>query len=680
MIAAKAKGQPTAALHWRTALALFGLLAGIYLLTSGGHTYSIDEELMFGVTENLVLHGSFAVNAADSEEAPIYSTYGPGQSLVAVPFYVLGWLLALAFPDGAYAWITRALVGWLNPFVTAATAALLYLVVVWLGYSRRVALGTALLYGLATMAWHYSKTFFAEPLTALLLFAGFAVSLAATRQAEFTDPLRHARMVLALLALAGLLAGLAPTVKIQAGIVLPLLGLYVALVVLRIYFVHTHTIRFVRPASRQQRLRQSAARVAATRLLAWVGGVLVALVLLVLAQWLLYGSPANSGYSGIGDVIGYILSRNPLEGIYRQVFSSGKGILWFVPPLLLWPFGVWLLWRHNRDVALLCVLMALGHIVFYAYWIAWHNADAWGPRFLVMALPFFVLPLAAFLSTLRGWRTPLRTAALTLTLLLTIPVQVGGVAINYTAYRSLPGERSSYRFSDSALVAHLSLAAQQVRQVYDTNIAPGSVGLVRGFAYSEGQRDQGQQVPRWMLPRATISLRPPDGEYMLLHMQLGGCLPEGLPPAQVALRLDGEPLLIDTPCPPQTYRMLLPTRRATLTLSSTAWNPPNVGIEREDGPLGVRLQDLQVVVDDGQVLPIRGALVPVAPMPSGAGPVTIREWVSDYRYGHWDFWWWYLAHSGFPIVPSMLLAALWFALALGMVAWGSYRLWAPGRV
>jgi hypothetical protein len=671
-----AKGQLTAALHWRTTLALFVLLSGVYLLTSGGHTYSIDEELMFGVTENLVLRGSFAVNAADSAEAPIYSTYGPGQSLAAVPFYVLGWLLALPFPDDAYAWITRALVGWLNPFVTAATGALLYLVVIWLGYSRRVAIGTALLYALTTMAWHYSKTFFAEPLTALLLFAGFAVSLAATRQAEFADPLRHARIVLVLLALAGLLAGLAPAVKIQSGIALPMLGLYVGMVVLRVYFAHVRAIRFVRPASRQQRLRQSAARVAAARLLAWLGGVLGALVLLALAQWLLYGSPISSGYGGIGDVISYMLARNPLVGIYGQVFSSGKGILWFVPPLLLWPFGVWLLWRHNRDVALLCVLIALGHIVFYAHWIAWHGAGAWGPRFLVMALPFFMLPLAAFLSTLHGWRTPLRTAALVLTLLLAVPVQVGGVTINYTAYRSLPGERSYYRVSDSALVAHLSLAAQQVRQMYATHAAPGSVGLVRGFAYSEGQRDEGQQVPRWMLPRATVSLRPPDGEYMLLRMQLGGCLPEGLPPARVTLRLDGETLLLDTPCPPQTYHMLLPTRRATLTLSSTAWNPPDVGIEREDGPLGVRLQDLHVTVD-GQELPIRGALVPVAPLPSGAGPVTIREWVSDYRYGHWDFWWWYLAHSGFPVVPSMLLAALWFALALGMVAWGSYRLWAP---
>src|SRR4051794_2199493 len=42
-------------------LTLFLLLAGLYLLTSGGHTYSYDEETMFGLTESIVERGSFVV-------------------------------------------------------------------------------------------------------------------------------------------------------------------------------------------------------------------------------------------------------------------------------------------------------------------------------------------------------------------------------------------------------------------------------------------------------------------------------------------------------------------------------------------------------------------------------------------------------------------------------------------
>jgi hypothetical protein len=33
----------------KAAAALFGLLLGVYLLTSGGHFYAVDEEMMFTV-------------------------------------------------------------------------------------------------------------------------------------------------------------------------------------------------------------------------------------------------------------------------------------------------------------------------------------------------------------------------------------------------------------------------------------------------------------------------------------------------------------------------------------------------------------------------------------------------------------------------------------------------------
>jgi hypothetical protein len=159
---------------------------------------------------------------------------------------------------------------------------------------------------------------------------------------------------------------------------------------------------------------------------------------------------------------------------------------------------------------------------------------------------------------------------------------------------------------------------------------------------------------------------------------LDGCRPWPIAPAPVTLHLDGTPVLTDTPCPPRAYALLLPPRDTTLALDTPGWDPLAAGIDREDGPLGVRLHDLRATAN-GEPLTVHGALVPVPPLPPGAGPVTIREWVSDYRYGHWDFWWWYLAHAGFPALPSRLLAALWLAVALGLLLWGGYQLRASTR-
>ena len=83
-------------------------------------------------------------------------------------------------------------------FVTAAMVALLYRLTRLLGYSGRVALALAVIYGLATTAWPQSRTFFAEPLTAFLLVLslygirrGTAQSVVGSRQSaedtELTD-------------------------------------------------------------------------------------------------------------------------------------------------------------------------------------------------------------------------------------------------------------------------------------------------------------------------------------------------------------------------------------------------------------------------------------------------------------------------------------------------------------
>ncbi|MGN6697311.1 MAG: hypothetical protein ACTHMR_04055, partial [Thermomicrobiales bacterium] len=172
---AAAKPRARRAAHRRQwpALALFLLLAALYVLTSGGHTYSYDEETIFGLTESLVERGSIVVPTCagctiiHSEPAPggrNYSRYGPLQSFVAVPFYVAG--RAVAGENDAARWfLTRFAVDMMTPLVTAVTAALLYLLARWLGYRHGAALAAARAYGLGTQAGPPRNTVFSEPLT-----------------------------------------------------------------------------------------------------------------------------------------------------------------------------------------------------------------------------------------------------------------------------------------------------------------------------------------------------------------------------------------------------------------------------------------------------------------------------------------------------------------------------------
>ena len=161
---------------------MFVCLASLYALTGGGHTYSYDEETMFALTESLVERGSVEIPHCapcliiGSNPAPggrSYSRYGPLQSLAAVPLYAVGRLVA--GEDSVARWVTtRFFAVLLNPLVAAATATVLYGLARSLAYGPRVALATALLYGLGSQAWPRAKTFFAEPLTTLLLLGAVA--------------------------------------------------------------------------------------------------------------------------------------------------------------------------------------------------------------------------------------------------------------------------------------------------------------------------------------------------------------------------------------------------------------------------------------------------------------------------------------------------------------------------
>jgi len=85
----------------RLALALFCLLTCLYWLTASAHTYIADGETVYLVTEGLVERGTFVqLEPEQAGDAPrtvarapngnLYAVTGPLQSLLAVPFYLVG--------------------------------------------------------------------------------------------------------------------------------------------------------------------------------------------------------------------------------------------------------------------------------------------------------------------------------------------------------------------------------------------------------------------------------------------------------------------------------------------------------------------------------------------------------------------------------------------------------------
>lgn len=475
----------------RPSLWLFVLMLAAYSLTFSGDFSISDGEVVFQTIVALADHGSLTLECHPGLPQIVrgiagqcFSKYGLGMPLLALlPFQFGRWVTPLvAGPGTEPIAIGHFAVSFLNLLVTAAGVVVFYWYARDLYRSRWLGLSLALVYGLATSAWPYSKVFFSEPLIAFLLLV---TAYALYRCAPIS------RRQLGWPALAGLALGYAVLTKVATVTLLPVFGLYLLWSLFgrpwprdeaaasglssQATQPSSHAGRFIRIGPRiaaRQALRRPTRRVdpeAAFRfpvplrdrarltsparsrpetaqsvpfpLSASVGlqRVLVGRLLLAVTAFALpiglcgvlllwhnlvrFGSLLESGYSDEGFT-------TPLYvGLYGMLFSSGKSVFLFSPPVLLGVAGIFWLWRRHRADTLLIAGLVLATLLYYSAWWAWYGGWSWGPRFLVPVLPFLILPIGALLSE-RVWArwalVPLVVAG--------IGVQLLGALVDFNPY------------------------------------------------------------------------------------------------------------------------------------------------------------------------------------------------------------------------------------------------------
>lgn len=164
-------------------------LTFIYLFTYSGRIESGDTRTLFNATSSFVQYGDFLLdktawyNQPESIANPSNYFLGdydaePLQIVMAAPLY---WLAEHVPGIGLVhtVWL-------LNTLVCTLVCAVMYLYALALGYSEKIAIFVSLALGLTSIFWPYSKSFFREPLAALLIFLG-ALALERCRRARYRD-------------------------------------------------------------------------------------------------------------------------------------------------------------------------------------------------------------------------------------------------------------------------------------------------------------------------------------------------------------------------------------------------------------------------------------------------------------------------------------------------------------
>jgi len=84
----------TAAPYRKLSLWVFLLLLATYVTITRGHFFSTDEIAVFQQTRSLWEHGDLDTaplpNTFQASRGRYYAVYGPGQSVLALPFYAIG--------------------------------------------------------------------------------------------------------------------------------------------------------------------------------------------------------------------------------------------------------------------------------------------------------------------------------------------------------------------------------------------------------------------------------------------------------------------------------------------------------------------------------------------------------------------------------------------------------------
>lgn len=627
--------------------AIFLLLCGFYLLTMSGHTYSPDEETMLAVTRGLIERRDVAVVVEDG--APVaalrpgrdggrYSPYGVLPSLLAVPPHLLGRLIAPAGPPADYA--TRFAVTALNAPLTAATAALLAWWAIQLGATGVWATVLALLYGLTTLAWPYARTFFSEPLAALLILLAAERADAARRLPAGRSAQRRA------LLLSGLAGGLVLPARIAAGVALPVIGLYVLWVARKGWAAAAPGTGVRRPSL-------------AWPIAAWAGGLLPGLALLLWYNLARFGTPIASGYASEGN----LFTTPLLEGLYGLLFSPGKSVFLYAPALLLALPGGLMLWRREaRAPVMLAGGLFLSHLLLYARWGEWHGGGVWGPRFLLPVVAP-LLALAAGLGTTEAARW--RPAAVALLGLVGLVGNLGGVLFNFSTYVVLaPLHERVHTISGSPLVAHWRLLGERWSRY---GAAPPACWLGDGLYATEDPA--GAPLPRRAGPTGVIRCATPRGAR--LNLTLDDRRPPSAPPGALRLLLNGQSLGSAPEGQQRVYAMLLAPGSVRLEIAARPWNPLAVGFSERDDPLGPQVVSLNGMAEDGR---------PVAVVDTAVAPLPLRPrprwaWHYDPPNQHLvDHWAWYLPRSELDGGRAWLLGGLVIGLGAGLVGAGAWPL------
>jgi hypothetical protein len=366
--------------RWRGGLWLFAAISFVYLFSLSRERPWGDATPLWEVADSMANRDTIAIKTRWPATLPlgrggrVYGVAPVLQSAIHVPGAVLQRLVQEHFPRLAQlAW--RFTCHLAPTLLGALTCVLFFGICRRLGARPTSAALTTIALGLGSTLWVYSRYTYSEALQTAC-FTGFFAQLLETQR----NPSRRSGAIL------GMWAGLLVNSK-YSYVVSAAGGAIYLMVALR---------------GRWRLLLETAAA-------AMVATLPFAAVILLYnyARW---GNIFTVGYGAAGyDLTSPAgIRENVAFGLWGMFLSPGKSVFLYSPPLLAGLIGLPRAIRRWPQFLPAALLTIVPSVLVYARLVFWAGDYAWGPRYLVFAVPTMLLPACLLIDDLLAAAISLR--------------------------------------------------------------------------------------------------------------------------------------------------------------------------------------------------------------------------------------------------------------------------------
>ncbi len=375
---------------------LFCFFFSIYALTIYGELRFGDESQRYLEVQSIVERQSLVIplipaNMQIGVGQHNYSQFEMGMTAMLVPFYVLGRTVADVVLTGDRDRIPTLFVNLMNPLITAFACVVLYGFSRALGIRDKTAILVALVFGLGTIAWAYSKGLYRENLQGLFLLLS-VYAIYRSRQDG------NAKWFW----LSATALGYLVFIKLANAVMLPLFLAFLSIVIWE---------------------KPSLSRTAPAR--RWIDLVVrVCLFVLPAVVFLCIQGVVNAAKWGSFLELGpfnyrpsYFSLSNAPSAVANFLFSAERSIFIYAPPVILFLPAWIMLFLKDRIGAIFLFLLTAATVLVVGTWSSSLDQAYWGPKYLVEFVPMLILPLGLLWEGAQGsarrlWRIPIAAICL----------------------------------------------------------------------------------------------------------------------------------------------------------------------------------------------------------------------------------------------------------------------------